>query len=103
MQSRSISWTRPTRSRLLAEHLLPDPARSERALVFTRTKHGADRVVRELSRDGHPGPGHSRRQESQDARQERARPSFKQGKIHVLIATDIAARGIDIAGTVSRV
>ena len=81
------------------KHLLADLLRRpevESALVFTRTKHGADRVVRELSREGSQARAiHG--DKSQGARQE-ALAQFKQGKIHVLIATDIAARGIDIAG-----
>ena len=81
------------------KHLLADLLRRpevESALVFTRTKHGADRVVRELSREGIQARAiHG--DKSQGARQE-ALAQFKQGKIHVLIATDIAARGIDIAG-----
>ena len=82
------------KKRLLAD-LLRRPE-VESALVFTRTKHGADRVVRELSREGIQARAiHG--DKSQGARQE-ALAQFKQGKIHVLIATDIAARGIDIAG-----
>ena len=81
------------------KHLLADLLRRpevESALVFTRTKHGADRVVRELSRESIQARAiHG--DKSQGARQE-ALAQFKQGKIHVLIATDIAARGIDIAG-----
>ena len=81
------------------KHMLADLLRRpevESALVFTRTKHGADRVVRELSREGIQARAiHG--DKSQGARQE-ALAQFKQGKIHVLIATDIAARGIDIAG-----
>ncbi len=66
------------------------------ALVFTRTKHGADRVVRELHKAGIASKAiHG--DKSQNARQE-ALGDFKDGKIAVLIATDIAARGIDIAG-----
>jgi len=81
------------------KHLLADllsKPNVESALVFTRTKHGADRVVRELSRAGIAAKAiHG--DKSQGARQE-ALSQFKKGKIHVLIATDIAARGIDIAG-----
>ena len=85
---------KPNKKRLLA-HLLSQPE-VENALVFTRTKHGADRVVRELSRAGIQARAiHG--DKSQNARQE-ALSSFKTGKIRVLIATDIAARGIDIAG-----
>ena len=80
-------------------HLLADLLQKpnvESALVFTRTKHGADRVVRELSKAGIAAKAiHG--DKSQGARQE-ALSQFKKGKIHVLVATDIAARGIDIAG-----
>lgn len=66
------------------------------ALVFTRTKHGADRVVRELGKAGIFAKAiHG--DKSQNARQE-ALGQFKDGKIAVLVATDIAARGIDISG-----
>jgi len=64
------------------------------ALVFTRTKHGADRVVSELDKKGIDAMAiHSNK--SQNARQN-ALNAFKSGKIWVLVATDIAARGIDI-------
>ncbi len=63
-------------------------------LVFTRTKHGADRVVRELAQAGITALAiHGNK--SQTARQT-ALSSFKSGRIKVLVATDIAARGIDI-------
>jgi len=62
--------------------------------VFTRTKHGADRVVRQLHRAGIASEAiHGNK--SQNARQ-RALANFKSGKTPVLIASDIAARGIDI-------
>ena len=81
--------------RLLLASLLKTPE-VENALVFTRTKHGADRVVRELGKAGIPAKAiHG--DKSQSARQE-ALSQFKNGKIAVLVATDIAARGIDIAG-----
>ncbi len=68
----------------------------ESALVFTRTKHGADRVARELSREGIEARAiHGNK--SQTARQQ-ALSDFKSGKVRVMVATDIAARGIDIAG-----
>lgn len=68
----------------------------ENALVFTRTKHGADRVVRELNRAGIAAMAiHG--DKSQSARQN-ALGQFKRGALKVLIATDIAARGIDVAG-----
>lgn len=68
----------------------------ESALVFTRTKHGADRVVRELGREGIEARAiHGNK--SQNARQQ-ALGDFKSGRVRVMVATDIAARGIDIAG-----
>jgi ATP-dependent RNA helicase RhlE len=67
-----------------------------RALVFTRTKHGADRVVRQLARDGVTADAiHSNK--SQTART-RALERFRSGAGRVLVATDIAARGIDVEG-----
>jgi ATP-dependent RNA helicase RhlE len=65
-----------------------------RALVFTRTKHGADRVARHLSRAGIRAESiHG--DKTQSARQ-RALASFKSSKPPVLVATDVAARGLDI-------
>lgn len=63
-------------------------------LVFSRTKHGADKIVRKLAKAGISGAAiHGNK--SQQARQ-KALKSFKDGSIKVLVATDIAARGIDI-------
>lgn len=65
-----------------------------RSLVFTRTKHGADKLVKQLSRTGiHAAAIHGNK--TQNARQ-KALNDFKSCRIRVLIATDIAARGIDI-------
>lgn len=77
----------------LLKHLLSDDA-VKNALVFTRTRHSADRVERTLSRAGIRAEAiHG--DKSQGAR-ERALSSFKKGTIRVLVATDIAARGLDI-------
>ena len=77
---------------LLAELLAKPEVIS--ALVFTRTKHGADKVVRNLARKNIPALAiHGNK--AQTARQT-ALNSFKSGEIRALIATDIAARGIDI-------
>jgi len=66
----------------------------KQTLIFTRTKHGADRLVRILGKGGIPAASiHGNK--SQTARQ-KALSSFKNGGINILIATDIAARGIDI-------
>jgi ATP-dependent RNA helicase RhlE len=68
----------------------------ERALVFSRTKHGADKIVRLLEAAGIPsGAIHGNKSQAQ---RERAIAAFKSGDMRVLIATDIAARGIDIPG-----
>ncbi|MGN8021832.1 DEAD/DEAH box helicase [Phyllobacterium sp. 22229] len=65
-------------------------------IVFTRTKHGADAVTRVLEKDGYDVAAiHGNK--SQNARQ-RALNGFKDGSVRVLVATDIAARGIDVVG-----
>ena len=77
----------------MLEHLLRDDEVS-RAIVFTRTKHGANRVAKKLERAG-IGAEAIHGNKSQNARQ-RALSNFKNGDAWVLVATDIAARGIDI-------
>lgn len=74
-------------------HLLKDKT-IQSALVFTRTKHGADKVVKDLVRVG-VGAEAIHGNKSQNARQ-RALSNFKSGHTRVLVATDIAARGIDV-------
>jgi len=77
----------------LLAHLLKDSS-IKSVLVFTRTKHGADRVVKDLLKDNIKAEAiHGNK--SQNARQN-ALNNFKTGKTRVLIATDIAARGIDV-------
>ena len=67
-----------------------------RTLVFTRTKHGADRVVRHLEQDGIRAAAiHGNKSQSQ---RERALGGFRTGETPILVATDIAARGIDVDG-----
>lgn len=74
-------------------HLLTHSS-MDRVLVFTRTKHGANKVVKILLREGHTAAAiHGNK--SQQARQQ-ALNNFKSGQLRVLVATDIAARGIDI-------
>jgi ATP-dependent RNA helicase RhlE len=81
--------------RSLLVHLLGDKA-IRRVLVFTRTKHGANRVAQHLEKAGITAAAiHGNK--SQGAR-ERALAGFKDGDIRALVATDIAARGIDIDG-----
>lgn len=66
----------------------------ETALVFTRTKYGADKVVRYLNKEGIKAEAiHGNKSQPQ---RDRAMNGFRQGKINVLVATDIAARGIDV-------
>lgn len=77
----------------LLEHLLG--ANEGSFLVFVRTKHGADRVARRLVRSGHSAtPIHGDRSQSQ---RNAALRSFAQGHHRILVATDVAARGIDVA------
>ncbi|MDY4171277.1 MAG: DEAD/DEAH box helicase [Evtepia sp.] len=83
---------RKNKTTLLLEILEQEQVKN--ALVFTRTKHGADKVARDLTRRGVPAAAiHGNK--SQTARQESLR-KFKAGEIPVLVATDIAARGLDI-------
>jgi ATP-dependent RNA helicase RhlE len=83
------------RKRDLLAAMLRDPALA-RVLVFTRTKHGADRVVRHLSAVGFEATAiHGNKSQPQ---RERALAGFRDGQARVLVATDIAARGIDVDG-----
>jgi ATP-dependent RNA helicase RhlE len=67
-----------------------------RALIFTRTKHGADKVVKSLDKESYKSAAiHGNKSQ---ANREKALAGFKDGKIMVLVATDIAARGIDVDG-----
>ena len=81
------------KSALLLDLLDRDTA-IERVLVFTRTKHGADRVSRTLTREGVSSEAiHGNKSQGQ---RQRALELFKKGRTRVLVATDIAARGLDI-------
>lgn len=84
---------KPEKSTLLFSVL--EETQSKSVLVFSRTKHGADRIARNLKKKG-IGCEAIHGNKSQGARQ-RALTNFKSGKTRVIIATDIAARGIDIA------
>jgi ATP-dependent RNA helicase RhlE len=79
----------------LLEHVLEDES-IHRALVFSRTKHGADRICKQLERKN-IAAGAIHGNKSQNART-RALDAFRSGKLRVLVATDIAARGIDVDG-----
>ena len=74
----------------------PVPGEFERVLIFTRTKHGADRVVKRLAHAGIASNAiHGNKSQVQ---RQRALDEFRKAKVPVLIATDVAARGIDIPG-----
>jgi ATP-dependent RNA helicase RhlE len=84
---------RDRKSALLAQ-LLREAA-LDSVLVFTRTKHGADRVVRHLEREGIEATAmHADKTQPQRTK---ALQDFKSGKVRVLVATDIAQRGLDIS------
>jgi ATP-dependent RNA helicase RhlE len=79
----------------LLAHLLRDPSLNM-VLLFTRTKHGADKVARKLEQTGiRTATLHSNKSQNQRLR---ALKDFKSGSVRVLVATDIAARGIDVDG-----
>ena len=80
----------------LLAHLLGEMDAEDSILVFTRTKHGADRVVRHLEQEGVNADAlHADKSQVQ---REQALQRFKDGKTRVLVATDIAQRGLDISG-----
>ncbi|MCZ7684005.1 MAG: DEAD/DEAH box helicase [Sandaracinaceae bacterium] len=80
----------------LLVHLLESDPSIQHTLVFTRTKHGANRVVQHLTKAGLRAAAiHGNK--SQGAR-ERAMNGFRSGELRLLVATDIAARGIDVEG-----
>jgi ATP-dependent RNA helicase RhlE len=89
----SVYYVRKEDKRSLLTHVLSN-GEIDHALVFTRTKRGADRVVKELNKNGIKADAiHG--DKSQNAR-ERALRGFKSRKIRILVATDIASRGIDV-------
>jgi ATP-dependent RNA helicase RhlE len=89
----SIYMVEKPDKKALLHHVLKD-GNMKRVLVFTRTKHGADKVVKDLNKAGIKAEAiHGNK--AQNARQ-RALQGFKNGTIRILVATDIAARGIDV-------
>ena len=90
-----VLFVRQSDKRALLREVLRDPSLT-RAIVFTRTKAGANRVARDLDGAGVTAEAiHGNK--SQNARQ-RALGAFRDGQVRVLVATDIAARGIDVDG-----
>ncbi|PZQ61702.1 MAG: DEAD/DEAH box helicase [Sphingomonas taxi] len=91
----SVIFCNQTEKQALLTILLRDMP-VDRALVFTRTKHGADRVVKLLAGNGVAANAiHGNKSQPQ---RERALAAFKSGEVPILVATDIAARGIDVSG-----
>jgi len=94
VDQRVIFTEKAAKAALLAEILKGEPV--DRVLVFTRTKHGADKVVRSLQKAGLTADAiHGNKSQNQ---RERALAAFREGRVRTLIATDIAARGIDVDG-----
>jgi ATP-dependent RNA helicase RhlE len=86
---------RTKQKRQILSTMLADEAMKS-VIIFSRTKHGADRVTKDLERDGFPAAViHGNK--SQNARQ-KALNDFRDGSVRILVATDIAARGIDVPG-----
>ncbi|MEQ8449936.1 MAG: DEAD/DEAH box helicase [Nitratireductor sp.] len=91
----TVVFVEGSKKRGLLNEMLNDDA-MRRVIVFTRTKHGANRLAEQLEKDGVPSDAlHGNK--SQSAR-EKALARFKRGQARVLVATDIAARGIDVDG-----
>ncbi len=91
--AQSVYFVSKSDKKLLLAHILKNRS-LDRVLVFSRTKHGSDKIVKDLQKSGIRAEAiHGNK--SQNARQ-RALAAFKDGEIRVLVATDIAARGIDI-------
>jgi ATP-dependent RNA helicase RhlE len=94
VEQRIIHVDRSAKPSILADVLKAETI--DRALVFTRTKHGADRVVRGLAKAGISAEAiHGNKSQGQ---RERVLAAFRKGDVRTLVATDIAARGIDVDG-----
>ena len=94
IEQRVILTEKASKASLLIEVLKTE--KTDRVLVFTRTKHGADKVVRGLQKAGHAAEAiHGNKSQNQ---RERVLAAFRNGRLRTLIATDIAARGIDVDG-----
>ncbi|MEW6122580.1 MAG: DEAD/DEAH box helicase [Pseudomonadota bacterium] len=94
VEQRVILVDKQAKPALLAELLTSEEV--DRALVFARTKHGADKVVRALAKAGHVAEAiHGNKSQNQ---RDRVLAAFREGTVRTLVATDIAARGIDVTG-----
>jgi ATP-dependent RNA helicase RhlE len=94
VEQRIVRVDRAAKPGILADILQRESI--DRALVFTRTKHGADRVVRNLAKAGIAAQAiHGNKSQNQ---RDRVLASFRKGEVRTLVATDIAARGIDVDG-----
>jgi superfamily II DNA/RNA helicase len=94
VEQRVIRVDRSAKTAILIDVLRREPI--DRALIFTRTKHGADKVVRGLTRAGIAAEAiHGNKSQNQ---RERVLAAFRKGEVRTLVATDIAARGIDVDG-----
>src|SRR5271165_2387742 len=94
VEQRIVRVDRAAKPEVLADILKHETI--DRALVFTRTKHGADKVVRGLARAGIAAQAiHGNKSQNQ---RDRALAGFRSGEVRTLVATDIAARGIDVDG-----
>jgi ATP-dependent RNA helicase RhlE len=94
VQQRIVKVDRADKPRILADILKGESI--DRALVFTRTKRGADRVVRGLVKAGIAAQAiHGNKSQNQ---RDRVLADFRRGEVRTLVATDIAARGIDVDG-----
>jgi ATP-dependent RNA helicase RhlE len=94
IEQRIIHVDRGTKPAALVDVLRREPI--DRALIFTRTKHGADKVVRGLIKAGITAQAiHGNKSQGQ---RERVLAAFRRGDVKTLVATDIAARGIDVDG-----
>jgi superfamily II DNA/RNA helicase len=91
---RIVHIDRAGKAKMLSDILRQEPV--DRVLVFTRTKHGADKVVRGLNKDGFTAEAiHGNKSQNQ---RQRVLDNFRSGRVRTLVATDIAARGIDVEG-----
>lgn len=91
--TQSVYYVSKDDKKSLLKHILVED-KIEQALIFTRTKHGADKVVKDLKRDGITALAiHGNKSQNERVK---ALKQFKDGTISMLVATDVASRGIDV-------